>query len=273
MRVNKVTQQDTAQAATQYAREEADNRVYVSLHHLLRLQHKASGFTFLPRQPIHSLLSGRHASRMRGRGLNFEEIRAYHAGDDIRTIDWKVTARTRKAHTRVFTEERDRPGLFLVDQRVNMFFGTRVNMKSVTAAEAAALGAWRLVDVGDRVGALVFNDTDVVEIRPHRSRNTVMRILQTVVKMNHALRADMHVDANPGMLNRVLEQAARIAGHDYVIGIISDFDGADDDTRRHLLKMEQHNDLIGVLIHDPSATELPPSTDFVITDGELQVEL
>jgi uncharacterized protein (DUF58 family) len=210
---------------------------------------------------------------MRGRGLNFEEIRKYQAGDDIRTIDWKVTARTRKAHTRVFTEERDRPGLLVIDQRIAMFYGTQVNMKSVTAAEAAALSAWRLVDVGDRVGALVFNDTGIVEIRPHRSRNTVMRILQTVVDMNHALRADLEVDANSGMLNRVLDQAQRMAKHDYVVGIISDFDGADDDTRRHLLRMSQHNDVIGVLVHDPSATNLPPSTALVVTDGALQVEL
>jgi uncharacterized protein (DUF58 family) len=126
-----------------------DGRVYASIHQLLALQHKASGFSFLPRQPLHSLLAGRHASKVRGRGLNFEEIRAYYPGDDIRTIDWKVTARTQKPHTRVFTEERERPALLVVDQRIDMFFGSQVNMKSVTAAEAAALGAWRILDQGE----------------------------------------------------------------------------------------------------------------------------
>jgi uncharacterized protein (DUF58 family) len=188
-------------------------------------------------------------------------------------IDWKVTARTREAHTRVFTEERDRPGLLLVDQRVNMFFGTRVYMKSVTAAEAAALSAWRLLKATDRVGALVFNDVQVTHIRPHRSQATVMRILEAIVAMNGALQANLDTPPNSAMLNRVLESAAQLAGHDYLVMVISDFDGADDDTRRCLMQLAQHNDVLGVLVHDPSATRLPASQDMVISDGRLQIEL
>ena len=109
---------------------------------------------------MHSLLTGRHASRLRGRGLDFEEVRAYLPGDDVRTIDWRVTARTGVPHTRVYTEERDRPALLVVDQRLAMFFGTRLNLKSVTAAEAAALAAWRVFLSGDRVGAVVFDDPE-----------------------------------------------------------------------------------------------------------------
>ena len=93
--------------------------VYVDLDELVRLQFKARGFSFLPRQPIHSLLAGRHASRIRGRGLNFEELRDYLPGDDPRTIDWKVTARTGTPYVRVYTEERDRPALLVVDQRMS----------------------------------------------------------------------------------------------------------------------------------------------------------
>jgi uncharacterized protein (DUF58 family) len=272
MSPNEIIRQDTARAAAQEAAHPFDERVYVSLHRLLRLQHAAAGFSFLPRQPVTSLLSGRHASRLRGRGLNFEEIRAYQAGDDIRMIDWKVTARTREAHSRVFTEERDRPGLLLVDQRVNMFFGTRVYMKSVTAAEAA-LSAWRLLKATDRVGALVFNDTQITHIRPHRSLATVMRILEAIVAMNGALQANLDTPPNAAMLNRVLASAAQLAGHDYLVMVISDFDGADDDTRRYLMQLAQHNDVLGVLVHDPSATHLPPSQDLVITDGRLQIEV
>jgi uncharacterized protein (DUF58 family) len=273
MKGNRITQQDSAHAKLRRDNVFADSRVYANLHHLLALQHKATGFSFLPRQPLHSLLAGRHASKVRGRGLNFEEIRAYHPGDDIRTIDWKVTARTGKPHTRVFTEERERPALLVVDQRNDMFFGSRVNMKSVTAAEAAALGAWRILKQGDRVGALVFNDTQIVEIRPHRSRSNVMRILQTVVTMNHALGPDQKASSDPGMLNRVMEVVERLAGHDYLIGVISDFEGADEHTRRLMLRLSQHNDLIGVVVHDPSATDFPATGDLVITDGELQIEL
>src|SRR5262245_54071995 len=103
--------------------------VYVDLDDLIALEQKGRKFSFLPRQPVHSLLSGRFASRMRGRGLNFEEIRDYRNGDDIRSIDWKVTARLQKPHVRVFNEERDRPALLVVDQRLTMFFGSRLAMK------------------------------------------------------------------------------------------------------------------------------------------------
>ncbi|MCP5115543.1 MAG: DUF58 domain-containing protein, partial [bacterium] len=173
--------------------------VYARLEDLAALELKARGFTFLPRQPIHSILSGRHASRLRGRGLNFEEIRRYLPGDDIRNIDWKVTARLRKTHVRVYTEERDRPVILVVDQRLPMFFGTRRYMKSVTAAHLAALAAWRIFHSGDRVGALVFGDNEIREVRPLRSRRRVMEILRAVEKQNHKLRADSEDQPNYAM--------------------------------------------------------------------------
>ena len=250
-----------------------DSGVYVTLEDLVALQHRATSFSFLPRQPVHSLLSGRHASRIRGRGLNFEEIRGYLPGDDVRSIDWKVTARTRSPHVRVFTEERDRPALLVVDQRLAMFYGSQRNMKSVTAAELAAAGAWRVVDAGDRVGAIVFDDVSFAEIRPHRSRATVMRILNALVEKNCALRADAEVPPGPGMLNRVLEGVARTAGHDYLVAIVSDFDGADDETTRLVTRIAQHNDVLAVPIYDPTSTELPDRGTMMVSDGELQIEL
>ena len=100
-----------------------DPRIHTDLAHLAGLEDRARGFDFLPRQPVGSVLSGRRAARVRGRGLEFEEIRAYLPGDDVRAIDWKVTARTGSPHVRVTREERDRPALILVDQRQAMFFG------------------------------------------------------------------------------------------------------------------------------------------------------
>jgi len=211
--------------------------VYASLQDLVASQRRASGFSFLPRQPVHSLLAGRHASRLRGRGLNFEEIRHYQMGDDIRQIDWKVTARTRKTHSRVFTEERERTTLLLVDQRITMFFGSVKNMKSVTAAEAAALAAWRVLAQKDRVGALVFNDSRIEEIRPQRSQATVMRILHAVVQQNHALSVTGGAQANPGMFNEVLRHCDRLAKHDCLICIISDAYGHDEESRQLLTRI------------------------------------
>lgn len=246
---------------------------YTSLDALARLQYKAKGFSFLPRQPITSVLAGRHASRLRGRGLNFEEIRRYLPGDDVRTLDWKVTARLREPHVRVYTEERDRPAILLVDQRVSMFFGSQRQMKSVTAAEAAALGAWRCLDQGDRVGAIVFNDDDIVEIRPHRSRENVLRILREIVRKNEQLRVDSGVRENPTMLNRVFERAGRLVKHDYLVGIFSDAAGADSESVRHATALSQHNDLITVFIYDPLEQRLPNAGRWVVTEGENQLEL
>jgi uncharacterized protein (DUF58 family) len=161
--------------------------VYADLTELVRLTFRTRGFSFLPRQPLHSILAGRHASRVRGRGLNFEEMRRYLPGDDIRNMDWRVTARTRTPHVRVYTEERDRPVLLVADQRQSMFFGSRRAMKSVVSAEAAALAAWRVLQGGDRVGALAFDDQDVVEIPLQRSEQQRLRILESVVRKNQAL--------------------------------------------------------------------------------------
>ncbi len=247
--------------------------IYVDLDELIALEQHGRRVSFLPRQPVHSLLSGRFASRMRGRGLNFEEIRDYRAGDDVRSIDWKVTARLQKPHVRVFNEERDRQALFVVDQRLSMFFGSRLSMKSVTAAQAAAIGAWRVLGVGDRVGAIVFNDSDLVEIKARRSRATVLQILSAIVAQNEVLAVGRGLATAPVMLNTALEHATRRALHDATIVVISDFDGAEDATRKMIGAMTQHNDVVALLVHDPLQSDLPASAAMTVTDGELQIQL
>jgi uncharacterized protein (DUF58 family) len=245
----------------------------VDLDDLVRLQFRARGFSFLPRQPIQSLLAGRHASRLRGRGLNFEEIRRYQMGDDIRQIDWKVTARTRKTHSRVYTEERERTTLLVVDQRMSMFFGSVKNTKSVTAAEAAAIAAWRVLAQKDRVGALVFNDTHVEEIRPQRSRATVMRIVNAVLEQNHALSITSGQRANDAMFNEALRRCERLAKHDALVCIISDAAGNDEESQRILTRIAQHNDILFAFVHDPLEVELPDAGPLIFGDGSAQMEV
>ncbi len=247
--------------------------VYTSLGALTRLQYRARRFSFRARQPVRSLLSGRHAARVRGRGLDFEEVRAYLAGDDVRAIDWRVTARTGEPHTRVYDEEKDRPALVVVDQRLAMFFGTRLSLKSVTAAEAAALAAWRVFLSGDRVGAVVFDDRELVALRPHRSRGQVVRILQASTEKNRALRAESDTKPAPGMLNQALEQALRLVDHDHAVVVASDFDGADADTRRLASALASHNDVVAMLVLDPSSKDLPEHGRTVVSGGELQIQL
>jgi uncharacterized protein (DUF58 family) len=246
--------------------------VYADLDELMRLRFKASGFSFLPRQPIHSILSGRHASRLRGRGLNFEELRNYLPGDDTRNIDWRVTARTREPYVRVYTEEKDRTVWLLVDQRVSMFFGSRWKMKSVVAAEAAAAAAWRVLSQGDRVGAIIFDDSDMQLVPPHRSEQRVAQILKHVVRKNHALDAKSGIKPGPHMLNRALKRVSALARHDCLICLIGDGTGIDEDTRKYVTRLTEHNDVLSVFVYDPLEQTLPQAGRLVFSDERSQLE-
>lgn len=251
----------------------ADPRIRVSLEHLRGLEGAARNLSFLPSQPAASALTGRHASRLRGRGLNFEEMRDYLPGDDVRSIDWKATARTGSPYVRVYTEERDRPALLVVDQSMSMFFGSILNMKSVTAAEAAAVAAFRVLHVGDRVGGIVFNDTGQKEFAPRRSRRTLYALLESLSEMNTALDADNAVERRPGRLNGILKSVSRLASHDHLVIVFSDFDGIDETTHRHLSNIAAHNDLVLMLVHDPLAERMASGERVVIGDGRLQAEV
>lgn len=248
-----------------------DPRVYADLDELVRLQFEAQGFSFLPRQPLHSVLHGRHASRLRGRGLNFEELRGYLPGDDIRNVDWRATARAGEPQVRVYTEERDRPVWLLVNQRQGMFFGSSANMKSVTAAEATALAAWRVLGAGDRVGAMVFDDSEIVTIRPQRSRNQVMRVLGAVVQKNHRLNANNPEPADPTIINEALRQLLPLARHDSLVCIIGDGSGVDEQTTRLITQLNAHNDCMFIMVYDPVEAELPRAGRLTAGDGKRQL--
>jgi uncharacterized protein (DUF58 family) len=246
--------------------------VYADLDELMRLRFKASGFSFLPRQPVHSVLSGQHTSKLRGRGLNFEELRGYLPGDDTRHIDWKVTARTREPYVRVFTEEKDRTVWLLVDQRLSMFFGSRGKMKSVIAAEAAAVAAWRVLSQRDRVGALVYDDTDIRVIPPHRSEQRVTQILKCIVAKNHALDARSEAAPEPEMLNRALRRVTALARHDCLVCLIGDATGIDEKTRQYVTRLTEHNDVLSVFVYDPLEQAMPEAGRLVFSDGTSQLE-
>jgi uncharacterized protein (DUF58 family) len=246
--------------------------IHPTLEQLARLQYETRGFTLLPRQPVNSLLSGRHASRLRGRGLTFEELRDYRPGDDIRSMDWRATARLRRPHVRVYSEERERPVLLVVDQRSTMFFGSARTTKATAAAELAALGAWRALEVGDRVGAVIFGDNDRVEIKPHRSRATVLHICHELVRMNGRLSAASASGANDA-LNEALRCAAHVARHDHLVVLVTDYDGDDETTRALATRLAAHNDVLTVLVYDPAGIRFPASGFMEATDGRRRVAI
>jgi len=258
----------------------ADGRTAVSLSQLINMQYKARGFRFASPHIINSVMMGRHKSRTRGRGLNFEELRQYRLGDDIRNMDWKVTNRTGKPHVRVYSEERERRVMLVVDQRSAMLFGSTRVMKSVAAAEFTALAAWRSLDAGDRIGALIFNDLEIVEVRPHRSRAQIMRMFSELQRHNLALLDSVQSpnDRRAGLthgdqLNQVLTELNALAGHDMQIVLITDLYGADKKTEELIAQLSQHNDVMLGFIFDPMEAKLPEAGRLAVSDGHVQLEV
>ncbi len=244
--------------------------IVTSLPHLMQLEYFIQGNAVLPQHSVHSLLAGRHNSKLRGRGLDFEEVRLYVAGDDIRNIDWRVTARTGHAHSKVFNEEKEKPVFTITDQSSYMFFGSRLYTKSVIAAETAALSGFHTLRRGDRFGGIVFDDEDHEYMYPKRSKSLLQHYLQTVVDKNKKLPERKQLKSNRPMLKKVLQVTASVITHDYVVAVISDFSQMDEEIRELLIRLSNHNDVILVHISDP-LDEVLPDGKWVIGDGKYQL--
>ncbi|WP_249673519.1 DUF58 domain-containing protein [Pseudomonas abieticivorans] len=257
----------------QVPEQAVDGLVYISLSQLMGLAEQSRGLSFLARQPRHSLLAGNHASRLRGRGLNFDELRRYQPGDDLRHLDWRASLRTGKAVVRSFTEERDRPALIVVDQRMSMFFGSRRSFKSALAAELGALAAWMVFNSGDRVGGLVFNDQRIDSVAPLRSRARVQALCAHLVQHNQQLSASNPDSEGEQQLDNVLQRCLALAGHDHLICLISDFAGATPRTLQLLRQLRAHNDVLALQVYDPIALNVPDKGRLLVTQGQLQIEL
>ena len=220
-------------------------------------------------------ISGLHLSKIRGRGIDFEEFRPYQAGDDIRLIDWRATARTGRAVTKVFREERERPVIIAVDQCSSMFFGSQVAFKSVIAAQAAALFCWLAIDNGDRVGGLVFSDTDASLVRPKRSRRSALHLLNQIFTFNQKLNAKKEhtpdsepqaADFKPGLAH-ALEQIRRITKPGSTLYVISDFATLDETALQYLNQLSRHNNVVCCMVYDALEESLPTPGVYSITDG------
>ncbi len=220
-------------------------------------------------------ISGLHLSKIRGRGIDFEEFRPYQAGDDIRLIDWRATARTGRAVTKVFREERERPVIIAVDQCSSMFFGSQVAFKSVIAAQAAALFCWLAIDNGDRVGGLVFSDTDASLARPKRSRRSALHLLNQIFTFNQKLNAKKEhtpdsepqaADFKPGLAH-ALGQIRRITKPGSTLYVISDFATLDETALQYLNQLSRHNNVVCCMVYDALEESLPTPGVYSITDG------
>ena len=216
--------------------------------------------------------SGSLVSRMRGRGIDFDEVRLYQAGDDVRNIDWKVTARKEKPHTKIFREERERPTMLVVDQRRSMFFGSQVRLKSVAAAEIAARIAWQTLNARDRVGGIVIATNSIGILKPIRSKLNVVRLLNEIADANNQLSAASQPnDSDETSWHAVLMNLRRATPVGHHIVFISDFEGIAESDLRQLLVLQNHSEISLIHVFDIIEQNLPPSGAYAVTDGSRRV--
>jgi len=245
---------------------------YCDLGSLIEQRLAAKKLDLGQRKRALNLLSGPNKSNFRGRGIDFEEVRAYQPGDDIRTIDWRITARTGTAHTKLFREERERQVLVAIDQRCSMFFGSQHCCKSVLAGHLGALLSWAALQRGDRLGGLVFSDTEHREIRPRRSRRSVLALLQATCDMNAALPGQASRDE--GRLAEILTDLRRIARPGSSLFIISDFSGAlAPEALEQIHQLARHLEITAMHCSDPLEEALPAAGRYSVTDGSTRSAL
>ncbi len=236
--------------------------VSVNLDELVALRQMARQLDITPRGKVLATRSGGHLSRFRGRGMEFDESRVYQPGDDVRNMDWRVTARAGVAHIKQYREERERPVWLAVDLGPSMRFGTRVAFKSVQAARAAALLAWSAADRGDRVGGLVFDESRHFERRPVARTRGLLPMLKALseaplpgeeggFKNFHAAAGQLTQLVRPGSL----------------VFMISDFSGLGERAASWLGQLSAGSELVLVHVYDPLEASAPPPGLYPVTDG------
>ncbi len=246
-------------------KDTADGLVTVSLKTLVDLAKSAAALS--QKHPsIRAKQSGGYVSPFKGRGMEFDETRLYQAGDDIRSMDWRVTARTGKPHTKLFREERERPVFISVDDRPYMHFATRGVFKSVQAAKLAALLAWSAQQHGDRIGGQLFSEHSCREFKPQHGKAAVLLFLQALSQPEQA--AKIHVP-----FDQVLARLVKHARPGSAVHIISDFRGFDPQAETHLAKLSRHCDVELIFLSDPLENQLPNKGLYPLTDGQRELLL
>ncbi len=251
---------------------ELDGVVSVSLQSLIRLGGKAQHLTS-PRSIIRASLQGLHLSPFKGRGMDFAETRPYEDGDDVRNLDWRVTARSGKLHTKLFQEERERPVLLCVDLQPPMFFATRGVFKSVIAAQAAALLAWNAWKAGDRVGGLIFDGENIHEVRPLRNRSRLLHLLKMISEATLRHPPALTPQAQTQQLSEALSNLRRVITPGSRIFLLSDFHGIDAVVRKQLAVLARRSDLYLLMISDPMEQQFPAAGQWRVTDGRRFLQL
>ncbi len=245
---------------------------YAQLGNLLRLRFAAKDLRLFLPKAVKSQLNGAERTRFRGRGMDFEEVRLYQAGDDVRSIDWRVTARTQVPHTKLYREERERPVFILVDQRAPMFFGSQRCFKSVLAAHIAANIAWAALSNSDRIGGLVFGDNHQRDIKPRRSKHAVLELLHQLQEFNCQLNSPV-ASTDSKKLASVFTDARRIAKPGCALFIVSDFHDYDTSCEQQLFELARHTDVTLIHVFDALEKQLKSNSQLTVSDGVNRLQL
>ncbi|WP_250885938.1 DUF58 domain-containing protein [Shewanella jiangmenensis] len=197
-------------------------------------------------------LAGLRASKIKGRGMEFAEVRQYQKGDDVRTIDWRVTARTGKTHTKLFVEERERPVILLLDLSHSLYFGSSLMLQAVQLAHLAATLGWRAANHGDRVGAFIACEHEHIELKPKSRKAGMLALIRAITDIHsHQLQRFATASPEPDHLLRACQRLGRIAKPGSLIFILSDGAGFTDACLGPLLELKRHCELGAFLITDP----------------------
>lgn len=237
--------------------------IVARLPELLAVRPRGGG-GFAPGGKVRTHQFGGHRSSFRGRGMEFDEVRAYHPGDDVRTIDWRVTARTGRTHTKLFQEERERPVLILVDARAAMRFGTRGSFKSVLAAKAAALLAWVGIAGSDRVGGVVLAPSGVGAFQPERSRRRILNFVRAVAD---ATAEPARPEATGPALAEALARTRALARPGTLVFLVTDFADLDAHGVREMERLAVDNHVTCLFVFDRLEAQMPDPGLYPVTDG------
>jgi len=244
---------------------EIPDSVIVSMDSLISLRLLAGKSIGTSRKKSVAQRSGNFASPFRGRGMDFSEVRLYQPGDDIRSIDWRVTARTGTTHTKLYTEERERAIYFAVDAGPGMQFGTQVCFKSVVAAKVAGLLAWSSYSHGDRVGGVLYAGDQHKELKPVGGKRGVLTFLKSLVDWNHSSFGTTNNDSS-GFID-VVSRLKRVAKPGSLIFIVSDFSNLTETAERYLAQIAHHCDLAMIHVYDELEKNAPPAGNYMLSDG------
>src|SRR5690554_46011 len=243
----------------------SDATTRINLQALIRLQADARALKLPSARPARARQAGLQRSAQRGRGMAFAEVRLYQPGDDIRSIDWRVTARRQAPHTKLYEEGRERPVLLICDLGPTLFFASTGAFKQVRCAQLAAILAWLALMAGDQVGGIVFNGSTLNVQRPARRKKSVLRLLDTLASQQHT---SIENAASETTLDTALAEARRVAHTGSRIFVISDFLGISDSTPALLGALARHNSVSALRVVDPLELELPQSGRFAVAGAE-----